>query len=223
MRKINVHFMLSITAFSLALYLFGALALRASAAPTASAGDIIINEIMNNPSLVSDNVGEWIEIVNLTGSDIDINGWVLSDDGTDSHTISGAPVVPAVGFYVMCRDADFGVNGGVTCDYDYGGASGTDFQLGQGDDEVVLTEGVTEIARITYDNGATFPDPNGGSMAYSVPNGGGGAAAENNTGANWADSSVAPQSTQYNGTDFGTPGAINHDWNPTAVSLQSVS
>ena len=36
-----------------------------------------INEIIQNPSAVSDANGEWFEVYNPTGSGIDIEGWTI--------------------------------------------------------------------------------------------------------------------------------------------------
>ena len=56
-------------------------------AVAASPGDVVINEIMQNPSAVSDSAGEWFELFNPTGSAIDINGWTIQDNDFDSHVM----------------------------------------------------------------------------------------------------------------------------------------
>lgn len=188
-----------------------------TAAPTANFGDIIINEVMQNPAGgLDDGSAESVEIVNLTGSGIDINGWEFQPGGVfgSGHTFSGAPVVSPGDYYVICKNGDTGLNGGIACDYVI-----SDMDLGNGAETVSLIEGVTTIAIINYDGGPSWPDPVGASMQYSVPNGGGGAAAENDNGANWS----APTTSEYFTGNFGTPGAVNDDWNPTAVTLQSVT
>lgn len=189
----------------------------------ASAGDILINEIMQNPNAVYDSAGEWFEILNTTSSPIDIEGWIIKDDDTDSHTINNSGsgvIVPANSFFVLCRDSNSSTNGGFICDYQYSG-----FTLANGADEVVIMEGATEIDRVNYDGGTLWPDPTGASMAYNVPDSGN---PDNNIGANWYDSGAtdgAPQAPQYGNGDRGTPGSINHDWmdglggRPTAVTL----
>jgi hypothetical protein len=79
-------------------------------------------------------------------------------------------------------------------------AYGTEYTLGNGDDEIVLLSGLYEIDRINYDNGATFPDPNGYSMELIAP------ALDNFLGANWQ---TALASATYGAGDRGTPGAVN--------------
>jgi predicted extracellular nuclease len=162
----------------------------------AFAQSVIINEIMQNPSAVSDSSGEWFEVHNPTASPVDINGWTIKDNGTDSHVISnGGPLnVPAGGFVVLGRDADFSGNGGVNVDYQYVGLF-----LANGDDELILLDTtLAEIDRVEWDGGPAFPDPNGASMSLVEPT------LDNNVGSNWCTAS-----TPYGAGDLGTPGAAN--------------
>jgi hypothetical protein len=158
--------------------------------------DLVINEIMQNPSAVSDSNGEWFEIYNPEGPAVDINGWTMRDDGTNSHLISnGAPLmVPAGGYLVLGNNADSTANGGVTIAYQYSG-----FFLGNSDDELVLLDvSSIEIDRVNWDGGPTFPDPNGASMSLSDPD------SDNNVGGNWCTAT-----TPFGDGDLGTPGAAN--------------
>ena len=41
----------------------------------ASPGDVVINEVMQNPGAVSDAAGEWFELYNATGVPIALDGW----------------------------------------------------------------------------------------------------------------------------------------------------
>ncbi len=164
---------------------------------TGTAGDIIITEIMQNPSAVYDSDGEWFEIYNTTAEDIDINGWYIKDNDTDSHHISnGGPLlVPAHSYFVLGRNANSSTNGGVTVDYEYSGVD-----LANSADEIVLyaSDGTTEIDRIEYDGGPNWPDPNGASMYFT-----GQATDDNNAAANWDVSALA-----WDGSagDAGSPG-----------------
>ncbi len=159
--------------------------------------DIVINEIMQNPSAVADDQGEWFELFNASDSDVDINGWAIKDDGSDSHTIDngGSLIISAGGYLVLGINGDIATNGGVNVDYVYSGIT-----LGNSDDEIVLiySDGFTEVDRVNYDNGATFPDPNGASMELNNP------ANDNNDGTNWAEATSA-----FGDGDFGTPGSQN--------------
>ncbi|MFC1996176.1 ExeM/NucH family extracellular endonuclease [Chloroflexota bacterium] len=163
----------------------------------AAPGDIVINEIMQNPSVVLDSAGEWFELYNPTGSDIDIDGWTIRDDGIDSHVISngGSLVVPAGGYLVLGNNTDQATNGGAPVAYSYGGS----WFLSNSADEVILEDtSLVEIDRVEYDGGPNFPDPTGASMSLTDP------ALDNNVGANWCEAS-----TPFGDGDLGTPGAGN--------------
>ena len=152
---------------------------------------IIITEIMQNPFAVSDASGEWFEVFNDGPDAVDLSGWVVSDDGTDSFTIVGPLIIEAGGYLVFGNNADISTNGGVTVDYEYSGMF-----LGNSADELVLTDAsAVEQDRVEWDGGPNFPDPNGASMVLIDP------ALDNNVGANWT-TSVDP----YGDGDLGTPG-----------------
>ena len=151
---------------------------------------------MQNPSAVADGSGEWFEVFNPTGSAIDINGWTIEDNDFDSHVINnGGPLVtPAGGFLVLGNNADFATNGGGNVDYEFSGI----FLVNGSDELVLLDDTFTEIDRVEWDNGATFPDPTGASMSLVNPS------FDNNVGSNWCEAS-----TPFGAGDLGTPGATN--------------
>ena len=163
-------------------------------------GSIIVNEIMQNPSAVSDTNGEWFEVYNTTGAAVDIDGWTISDNDTDSHMINngGALNVPANGYLVLGRNGDTNTNGGVTVDYVYSG-----FILANTADEVILTDdvGPTESDRVEYDGGPNFPDPTGASMELGTNFQ---SMTGNDPGSHWDEGS-----TSFGDGDLGTPGAQN--------------
>ncbi len=173
---------------------------------------VVINEILQNPSAVSDGSGEWFELTNTTGSAIDIDGWTIKDNGSDSHLINnGGPLnIPAGGYLVLGNNTNSVTNGGATVNYSYGGS----FFLSNGSDELVLLNGsLTEIDRVEWDNGATFPDPNGASMSLLD------SALDNNVGSNWCTATSA-----FGDGDLGTPGAVNSCTVPeTAPSVASTT
>jgi len=111
--------------------------------------DIIITELLPNAN-GEDDYKEWFEIYNTIGWPIDINGWVISDNGTDSHTINnGAPlIVPAKGYLILGESTDPGLNGGAPVDYAYGP---DDVTLGNGGDEIILSQGGTVIHAVGYE------------------------------------------------------------------------
>lgn len=161
-------------------------------------GDIIITEIMQNPGVVNDADGEWFEVYNTTGADIDMDGWTVRDDGADSFVIVGALIVPAGSYIVLGNNADAGTNGGVTVNYDYG----MDMSIANVADEIVLeAPGAVIIDIVAYDGGPDFPDPSGASMELSQSNFD---ATDNDDGANWGEAT-----TPFGDGDLGSPGADN--------------
>jgi hypothetical protein len=161
-------------------------------------GDIIITEILQNPLFpINDSDGEFFEVYNTTASDIDIQAWVIKDNGTNYHVINTSLVVPANDFIVLGTNADMGTNGGISVDYDYA----DDIALANSSDALILESNApVEIDRVEWDNGATFPDSNGASMNLDPTKFN---YLDNNNGGNWCES------TTVMGTQFGTPGAAN--------------
>jgi hypothetical protein len=172
--------------------------LSAALALAANPGDVVINEVMQDPVAVGDSQGEWFELYNTTASDIDINGWVIRDDAANLHTVdNGGPLlVPSLGYLVLGNNADMSTNGGYHCDYEYSGTT-----LSNSDDEIVLEENGIEIDRINYDGGPLWPDPSGASMCWLGPPG------DNNDGSRWVIEGVV----YYGDGDWGTPGQKNTD------------
>jgi mono/diheme cytochrome c family protein len=161
-------------------------------------GDLVITEVMQNPSAVSDSAGEWFEVYNASGMDIDLNDLEIGDeDNWSTTTVVGSTMVLAGQYIVFAEESDIVTNGGVSADYDYSSS----FALGNSSDELILSVGGLIIDEIWYDNGATFPDPSGASMSLS------GDAMDvllNDDGANWCEGVDA-----YGDGDLGTPGAEN--------------
>ena len=123
-----------------------------SHAATIQAGDLLISEVMANPSAVSDANGEWFELFNASANSIDINGFTISDDGSNSHQINnGSSLFIAPGaYFVLGRNGDITENGGYTADYVY-----NNFTLGNSLDQIILSNNTNEIIRLNY-TGAPF-------------------------------------------------------------------
>jgi hypothetical protein len=137
---------------------------------------LVINEIMRDPTTVSDAAGEWIEITNISNNDISLNGLIIRDNGGEEHVISDNNlVVFPSGFIVLGANDDLSLNGEVTVDYTY-----YDFTLSNLWDEVIIEHpsGII-LDEVHYDNGATFPNESGKSMMLLDPT------LDNNLGDNW--------------------------------------
>lgn len=147
--------------------------------------DLIITEVMANPAAVSDSVGEWFEIYNSTSVSIDLGGLVLRDEGSNSHTINAESnaIVAAGGYFVLGRNPDFSLNGGVPTNYSY-----SNFSLSNSSDSIVLEFDSVIISSINYGSGSVF-----GAAGIS---------------AEWVGDhfQLTPSSYLYGNGDVGTPG-----------------
>lgn len=162
-------------------------------------GNILVSEVMITPLAVPDATGEWFEVFNSTSYSIDLDGWVIRDDGPDSHTIdNGGPLlVPAGGYIVLGIDGSTATNGGYAADYAYSG-----FVLDDVEDEIVLDYGPVEIDRMAWS--AAWPLPAPGQSLTFDPNRLTGATGDNDLAIN-SCSAVTP----YGDGDLGTPGTLN--------------
>ncbi len=122
-----------------------------------SPGDVIITELLPNAN-GNDDYKEWFEVYNTTQLPINVNGWVISDNSTDSHTIdNGGPLfVPPKGYLVLGESADPGLNGGAPVDYAYGPDA---FTLGNGGDEIILSQNGIVICAVGYEDFPNSPIP----------------------------------------------------------------
>lgn len=169
--------------------------MRATVPP--APGDLVITEVMPSPSLVSDTVGEWFEV--LVTRDVDLNDVVLDRAGDSSagkilmsedciHATAGT-------FLVFAKSADMTMNGGlpaVTDTFSFSMVAGSAAAPG----DVQLLLGTTTLDSFTWTRSAT------GKSLQVDPDFAN--ATDNDLEANWCDGQTA-----YNGTDLGTPGAAN--------------
>lgn len=120
----------------------------------AEVGDLVFSELMVNPNVVEDEIGEWVELYNTSGSTIDLDGYSFHDLDFDQYTLDSVIVAPH-DFVVLCANLDPGQNGGIPCD-GYFVRTTLDIlvgmALGNDGDEVVLSrpDGVI-IDQVLYD------------------------------------------------------------------------
>ena len=119
----------------------------------AEPGDLVFSELMIDPQVVDDTIGEWVELFNTSGSSIDIGGYTFRDDDVDAYELQGSIVVPANDYVVLCANVDAATNGGVPCDAEFvRDSTGNGMALANGPDEVVLARpDGTEIDWLHYD------------------------------------------------------------------------
>ncbi len=157
----------------------------------AAAEPLVITEILQNPKATSDFFGEWFEVFNPGTKPVDMAGYTVKDDDHDSFVIDASVVVPAGGYAVFGVQPDS--NGQVPLDYAYG----KQMRLFNSHDELVIADRIgVQVDRVKWDDGRTFPDPNGASMSLLDP------ASDNNLGRNWCEAT-----TSWATGDRGTPDA----------------
>jgi hypothetical protein len=161
---------------------------------------VVINEIMSNPSSVDDSMGEWFEIYNNSIESVDLNGWAISDLGTDFHEISQSLILSPGEYLVMGNNSNQNSNGGVSIDYQY-----SNFDLDNSNDEIFILSPDENISdHVDYNDMDLFPITIGKSFALLDPN------LNNQAGLNWVESNAV-----YGDGDLGTSGS------PNAAAVQS--
>lgn len=163
---------------------------------TLDPGDLVITEVMQNPDAVSDGLGEWIEVFNASGLEVQLQDLELESGGED-FSVSDALALAPNDRVVIGATTDTAANGGAPVDLAWG--TGT-LTLGNGTATLVLGYGTLVLDEIRWDNGVTFPDPQGASMALEP----GADAVANDAGSAWCEGA-----TPYGDGDLGTPGAAN--------------
>ncbi len=131
---------------------------------TINSGDLLITEIMYDPTSLTDTYGEWFEIYNNTGFPVNLQHLVIAKSGTDSHIITDAITLPSHGYQVLARN-ESAVPGNK---YVYGTSitlNNTGAVLSISNYGTDGTDG-TEICSVNY-GGEGFPSASGASICLS--------------------------------------------------------
>ena len=144
-----------------------------NADPDATAGDA------NGDGTVNTSQDEFVEIVNITGSAVNISGWTLSDGVGVRHTFPTNTILPdQCGVVVFAGGTPTGLFGGMTVQT----ASSGQLGLNNGGDTVTLNNGASDVASVAYggeggDNQSLTRDPDlsGSFVKHSTATGSGGA------------------------------------------------
>ena len=162
-------------------------------------GDIIINELMINPAAVAEADGEWLELLNVAGRDIDLVGWTLADH-LGEVTVGSSLVVADGEALLVAVEEDPLLNGGLPA-VDWAAS----FSLGNGGDELTRARGGVVIDQLAYDP-ALWPLAPGASTYLDPDYADGGL---NDDPWPWCITPVEP-AYDYGGLgDVGTPGGPN--------------
>ena len=166
---------------------------------TVGYGDLLITEIMYNPTALSDTEGEWIEIYNNSDGVINLQNLVLERDDLNRLTIPD-PIDLAPGAYFVFARTDQATDARDEYIYDTGillpntGAVLSIYNEGD------LSNPGALIFSLDYGS-AGFPDGSGASIGLNpnLLN-----AQEAVSGTSWCTST-----SSYNTGDLGTPGLVN--------------
>ena len=185
-----------------------------------SPGQIIVTEIMVNPKVVSDELGEWIELYNPGELTVDINGWVLRDAGSKKFPLKSAKplFIPAGSYFVIGASADKTLNGGAPVQIGWFQAPPSPFSLSNvSQADVILEWNGKVIDQVTFSPKGfvcTLPNPPAGcgpSTGFPVVDGksmqldpGAYEATKNDDYKNWCESQDA-----FGDGDWGSPGQAN--------------
>jgi hypothetical protein len=165
-------------------------------------GDVVITELMVDPSATTDRVGEYVEVQNTTGGSIDLNCLALQDGSEHVGYVEENLVLAAGGIAVLTRRSDDGspyvdavaAAGALTTDYRNAVSLNNDAET------ISLGYGELVFDTVSYD--ATWPYSAGTAMELSAEYSGAAAGTANDTAAAWcaATSEIAGVG------DLGTPG-----------------
>lgn len=164
-----------------------------------SYGELLITEIMYDPSALSDTEGEWFEIYNNSGRTLQLQNLILERDDANQHIIAGSLELPPASYYVFARTEQAT---DVSNKYLYG----SDISLSNtGAILSIYNEGSgslpgTLIFSLNYGE-ASFPSGTGASivLAPSILD-----ASDAASGTSWCTSTSA-----FSTGDLGTPGMVN--------------
>lgn len=166
----------------------------------AEPGDLVFSELMINPEVVPDDVGEWVELYNTASHPIDLAGYSFHDLDYDLHVLEGPLIVGPGDYIVLCANMNPARNGGVPCDGPFKREAYGALALGNKSDEVILSrpDGVV-VDEVYYDKQWFRPGVAIGLDPSYL------SSANNDTPDHWCDQTTVTTS----GGEPGTPGRPN--------------
>ncbi|MCC7540159.1 MAG: lamin tail domain-containing protein, partial [Deltaproteobacteria bacterium] len=162
------------------------------------AGDLVITEIMFDPSAIAEELGEWVELHNPSRSTSwNLEGCVIGD-ATAMHQldVGGAGLVVGPGGYVTLAVS---ATPGFAPSYVYAGAFG--LAGGAEGDTFRVTCGAETIDEVVYGTSRGFPSPMGASLSLDP--------SAIDPDANDDPSRWCAATTELDTGDLGSPGAAN--------------
>ena len=190
--------------------LMGHSALAATALSSLRAGDLVLSEIMINPS--GDNAkNEWFEVYNATTASVDLNGLIISGKSGETQTVSSSVVVPAGDYALFAVKATN--NGGIgTPDYVYNRSVG---RFDNGSDKLTISYGSIEFDSISWTSTGDFHPTLGYSLQLDPLRTN---ALRNSNAEYWCVGA-----SSYGTGGYGTPGAANASCGVTTLSISEIT
>ncbi len=81
----------------------------------ALAGGLVITEWLARSVVIASEDGTWLEIANVSGADVSLDGWRLGDEAL-AGTLDGPSSLRAGGLLLVCAETSPLQNGGLACD-----------------------------------------------------------------------------------------------------------
>lgn len=114
--------------------------------------DLVLTEFSANPSSLSDDFGEYVEVYNSGTTPISVDGLILGDDGADEFTFSGTGLTIAPGSFFVFGDSE-NTDSPSYVDATWGEGS---FFLSNGADEIIISDASGTLISLFYSNGDPF-------------------------------------------------------------------
>jgi len=183
--------------------------------------NLVITEVMADPSKVADASGEWFEVYNPGPSSVNLKGYKLLSGsgatGVETHTIATDVVADSGEYVVFGNNGNTSTNGGVPVSYAYP-TSGTG-SLNLSNSSATEWIAIRTATNTTIDSVAYVVK---GAASYSFPTGSSRALLDLNadntiiSGANWATAA-----STYGLGDRGTPGQPNNGGPAALVTVRT--
>jgi hypothetical protein len=161
--------------------------------------DLVITEIMPNPTQVNQYRGEYIEVYNNSGFDVDLNGLIFNSSNEAGFTIGESLIITDGSYIALGAESDSSLNGGMTTisfEYNYNTFAFGNYEV------ITISDGSTTFDSVSYGIN-THPVVAGKSMILDNDKL---TTIGNDTGGNWC-----PSSTDIGLGDLGTPGVVNDE------------
>jgi hypothetical protein len=160
-------------------------------------GSVVISEVMFDPDAVDGDLGEYVELYNASGRDLDLQGLLLADGDGDGVTVSSSLPLAAGQYLVFGASTNVDVNGGLAAAYAWDAGA---VKLSNDADSVTLSVGSLQIDTFTYT--VEFWNVEEGEALGVDP-------ARMDATSNDAPDSWCPQRSEFGQGDRGTPGRAN--------------